>query len=102
MHTHLKLEKFPKSPFAKGDFPNLDPVDKSSPKQTSKCRIRMGKKKSMRSSYECIRTFIRIIRCKLILAPISISHIFGILIFNHASIWISKAYFPFPLLFYLP
>jgi hypothetical protein len=44
-------------PLLKEDF-------KSSPKQ-------VWEKKSMRSSYECIRTFIRIIRCKLFPAPLS-------------------------------
>ncbi len=36
-------------PLLKGDFPNLDPVDKSSQKQVSRCRIHMWEKKSMRS-----------------------------------------------------
>ena len=45
-------------PLLKGDFPNLDPVGKSSPKQASRCRIRMWEKKS-------------IVRYKLFPAPFS-------------------------------
>jgi len=45
-HTHLKLEK---SPFAKGGCVCIHTNFKSSPKQASRCRIRMGEKKSMRS-----------------------------------------------------